>query len=139
MSQVMASSPQARCRRSEAATLRSRSTALRRAVVTSQPAGLSGTPRVAQAVEAATQASCRASSARSKSPRIRDEAGQHPAAVGAEDGLERFVHRTVAAASGIGAQGYISATGRTSTEPNLAEGTMAAHRRAWSRSSKSMM
>ena len=30
-------------------------------------------------------------------------------------------------------QGYISATGRTSTEPNLAEGTMAAAFRAWSR------
>ena len=70
-------------------------------------------------------------------PEDPDQAGQYPVPLGPVDGLEGRLHRVGQTGVTVVSQGYISATGRTSTEPNLAEGTMAAAFRAWSRLSKS--
>ncbi len=139
-SQAMDSSPHARWRLCAAVTERRRSIALRRAVVSSHPAGLSGIPssgpvgcgrlhRVVQRVLGQIEV-----------PQDPDQDGQQPAAIGCVDGFERPVRG--ADAAGLpreSSSGYISATGRTSTEPNLADGTMVAALIAWSRLSQSMM
>lgn len=62
------------------ASRRNRSTALRQAVITSQPGGFSGTPSVGQRLNASASASGNASSARSRSRRLRASTPSMPAA-----------------------------------------------------------
>src|ERR1039458_20424 len=71
-------------------------------------------------------------------PQEPDQSGQHARPVEAVDEIESLVDRHRAINVVGRCRDYISATGRTSTEPNFADGTIAAHASAWSSSSQSI-
>src|SRR5664280_2671740 len=67
-----------------------------------------------------------------------DQARQYSGAVLAVDEIEGLVHRHRLVILVSDCRVYISATGRTSTDPNFADGTIAAAAKAWSSSSHSI-